>query len=108
MRDYRLYLDDLLEAIELIIKFTDGMTKEQFIADEKTSAAVIQKLEIMGEAARNLPQDFCEEHSDVPWGRMISFRNKLAHGYFSTSLGIVWDTAKNDVIPLHEKIKGLI
>lgn len=66
MRDYRLYLKDILTAIESIEGFVEGMTLETFQGDDKTTSAVMRKLEIIGEATKRIPDDMCQKHSHIP------------------------------------------
>ena len=69
-RDLRLYLDDILDAIVKIDKFTEGMNFDQFQNDEKTIDACIRKFEIIGEAAKNIPQELRSRHVTIPWKEM--------------------------------------
>ena len=66
-RDYRLYIEDILDCVLKIQQFTSGMENEEFVTDEKTNTAVIHKLEIMGEATKNVPGDVKARYKDVPW-----------------------------------------
>ena len=104
MRDYRLYLKDILSAIESIERFVEGMSQESFTADDKTSSAVIRKLEVIGEAARHIPDDIRAAHPQVPWSEMAGMRDRLIHAYFGVDYGLVWETIK-ERIPL---VKPLI
>ncbi len=90
MRDYTLYLKDILAAIESIECFIAGMDLETFQADDKTSSAVMRKLEIIGEAAKQIPDDIRQKHSQVPWKEMAGTRDKLTHFYFGIDYHLVW------------------
>ena len=94
-RDIRLYLDDIIDAIGKIEKFTEGMNFDQFQDDEKTIDAVIRKLEIIGEASKNIPQDMRARYTDIPWKEMAGMRDKLAHEYFGVRLDVIWSTIKS-------------
>lgn len=107
-RASRLYFEDILTAISDIEEFTKGMSFELFEADKKTVQAVIRCLEIIGEAANNIPQEFKTKYPDVPWRDMISMRNKVLHEYFGIDGEILWQTIDEDLIPLKEKIKQLL
>ena len=75
MRSTRLYLVDILEAIAAIEEFVAGMDFETFRGDDKTSSAVIRKLEVIGEAAKQVPADIKQKYSTVPWQRMAGMRD---------------------------------
>lgn len=81
MRDSTLYLKDILAAIDSIERFTAGMDLETFQADDKTTSAVMRKLEIIGEAVKQIPDEIRQKHSQVPWKEMAGMREKLIHFY---------------------------
>ncbi len=91
------YLEDIVEGAEKIERFTDGMSYEEFERDEKTVDAVLRNLEVIGEAAKNVPEDVRREYSEVPWAEMAGMRDKLIHGYATIELEIVWTTVEEDV-----------
>lgn len=80
-RDYRLQLDDILEAIERITEYTEGTNWDTFSSDRKTQDAVVRNLEIIGEAARNLPDEIKEQTPEIEWQKIIALRNILIHEY---------------------------
>ena len=82
MRDYTLYLKDILAAIESIEDFIAGMDLDTFQIDDKTTSAVMRKLEIIGEAVKQIPDEIRQNHSQVPWKEMAGMRDKLIHFYF--------------------------
>jgi len=90
MRDYRIYLKDIVAAMESIEEFIAGMDFEQFQADDKTASAVMRKLEIIGEAVKQIPSEVREENSQVPWREMAGMRDKLIHFYFGVDYSLVW------------------
>ena len=104
------YLNHILEAIERINRYSNGMDEEEFLQDEKTQDAVIRNFEIIGEASRNIERyhpAFAAEHSDVPWGIAYEMRNALTHGYFMVDMGIVWKTIENDLPGMAEQIENI-
>jgi len=92
MRNQLLYLQDILTAIERIEEFVGSMSFEEFQADDKTTSAVIRKLEIIGEAAKGIPLVIREENPYIPWREMAGMRDKLIHSYFGVDHGLIWST----------------
>ena len=106
-RDPRVYLDDILDAMNKAEMFVAGMSYEQFENDLRTHYAVTRALEIVGEATRRLADSFREQYPDVPWRDMAGMRDRIIHGYDNVKLRIVWDVVKQDipqVRPLIEQI----
>jgi len=99
------YLEDVLEAAEKIERFTAGMNYDDFEADEKTVDAVLRNFEVIGEAAKNVPEDVRRNHPDVPWTEMAGMRDKLIHGYATIDLEIIWATVETDVQTLFRNSK---
>ena len=89
-RKYSLFVEDILDAIVWIEQFTKDMDFEQFRADEKTKTAVVKKLEILGEAAKNIPKAIRNKQKGLPWTDMAKMRDKLSHESFGVRYDIVW------------------
>lgn len=94
-RDYRLYLQDMIESCEKAILFTDGLTFAEFSSDLKTIDAVARNLEILGEAVKNVPRDILDSRPDIDWKEIARFRDVIAHYYFRVKLTVVWDIVRN-------------
>ena len=107
-RDYRLYLDDILDAIHQIRSYVQGQDEAAFASDRKTQDAVIRNLEIIGEAAGNLPADAKEMAREVDWRKITGLRNILIHEYFGINLPIVWDVVRNKLAPLEAACRRLL
>ena len=107
-RDYRLYLDDILDAVHQIRSYVQGQDEEAFASDRKTQDAVIRNLEIIGEAAGSLPAEIKEIAREVDWRKITGLRNILIHEYFGISLHIVWDVVQNKLAPLEEACRRLL
>jgi uncharacterized protein with HEPN domain len=98
MRDISLYLQDIVQAMLAIEQFVEGMSFNEFKTDDKTSSAVIRKFEIIGEAAKQIPEEIRNKYPLIPWKEMAGMRDRLSHFYFGIKYDLVWHTIK-DVIP---------
>ena len=103
MRNYRLYLKDIFEAMVAAQAFVEGMDFDAFVADDKTASAVVRKLEIVGEATKNVPERIRQQYSQVPWRDMAGMRDRIIHAYFEVDYSVVWETVRNRV-PLLQPI----
>ncbi|MBI4686136.1 MAG: DUF86 domain-containing protein [Nitrospirae bacterium] len=93
-REYKLYIQDILDAIKEIEKYVEGMDYDQFLDDSKTKSAVVWKIETIGEASKNIPQTIKTKHKEIPWKDMSRIRDKIAHFYFGINYKIVWEVIK--------------
>lgn len=107
-RDWKLRIEDMIEAIERIQKYTHGMSYEQFAADTKTVDAVVRNFEILGEAARHVTSEIQKSHPELPWSKICGMGNLLAHEYFGVSDSILWTTATADMTPLLPLLKAIL
>jgi uncharacterized protein with HEPN domain len=107
-RTYKMYLEDLLLAMNRIGEYTEGLSFPAFKKDYKTVDAVIRNFEIIGEASRNLSSEIKEKYPDVPWAEMYLMRNKISHEYFGIDYEIIWDVATNDLPENKKQIENII
>jgi uncharacterized protein with HEPN domain len=107
-RDYKVYLEDMLQAAARITNYTAGFSKSQFKADDKTLDAVIRNLEVIGEAAKKVPNAVRKRASEVDWKRIAGLRDILIHEYFGVDPEIVWDIVQNKLAALESQIKNLL
>lgn len=89
-RDWSLFLGDMQCCCAKVRRYAEGMTQEQFFADERTVDAVLRNLELLGEAAKQIPEDVRRRHPSVPWRRIAGLRDVLAHAYFGLEEGTIW------------------
>ncbi|MBE0430556.1 MAG: DUF86 domain-containing protein [Dehalococcoidia bacterium] len=99
-KDYLDYMTDISDAIEEVGTFTRGMDLEGFLADRKTINAVIRSLEVMGEAAKKIPDGLRQTYSDILWRRMAAMRDKLIHEYHGVDLEIVRMVVREELPPI--------
>jgi uncharacterized protein with HEPN domain len=91
-REHEDYLYDMLENAEKALSFVKGLDYEGFRKDDKAMYAVIRAFEIIGEAARQIPEDIREKNPDIQWREIAAMRNKLTHEYFGVNTEVVWRT----------------
>ena len=93
-RSFRLYLKDILEAIEKINNYTKNLSFEEFSQNTMIVDAVIRNFEIIGEATKHIPEEIRKSYPEIPWKEMAGMRDKMIHEYFGVDLEIVWKTIK--------------
>ncbi|MBI3362032.1 MAG: DUF86 domain-containing protein [Chloroflexi bacterium] len=108
MRPEELYLTDIVDAADAIVRFLDKIERDDFLKDELRQSAVLQKLIVIGEAAAHLSDEFQSRHPDVEWRDVIGFRNIAVHEYFSVNWEIVWVTVTQDVPDLLAKVAAIL
>jgi uncharacterized protein with HEPN domain len=106
-RTHEDYLHDMLENAEKALSFVQGLDYDSFCQDDKAMYAVIRAFEIIGEAARQIPEDVRVANSEIPWREIMGMRNKLTHEYFGVNTKVVWRTVQEDlpvIIPALQKM----
>ena len=103
-RDWKVFVGDMLKCAERIISYTSGYDFEKFVSDEKTYDAVLRKLEIIGEAAKNIPEDIRKEYDFVEWKKIAGLRDIVIHDYFGVNNDIIWDVVINKIPQLRDNM----
>lgn len=107
-KDPQIFLKHILESIDWIEKDTNGMSKVDFLENVPIQDAVVRRIEIIGEAIRNLPSDLKKENRDVPWHDIMDMRNKIIHEYFGVDLELVWEVVRKDIPELKDQVKKIL
>ena len=107
MKDDRVYLAHIRDAVERILKYTSE-GKSEFDRDDKTQDAVVRNLEIIGEAVKNVSNDLRERQPEIPWRRLAGMRDKLIHEYFGVNLAIVWAVVDQELTKLGAQVSEIL
>lgn len=107
-RDWRLYVQDMIEFAERVLSYTEGMDLDSFIADRRTYDASLRNIELIGEAATHVPDHIRDAHPEIPWRLIVGARNRVAHGYLGMDDDVVWDIVRTDVPDLLPKLRRLL
>jgi len=107
-RDYKVGLEDILEATRKIRSYTLGFTLHTFKQDSKTFDAVVRNLEIIGEAAKSLPDSVRSKYPEIDWKRIGGLRDILIHEYFGVDAEIIWDIVENKLSAIDEVVRNIL
>lgn len=103
-RDVKLFINDILENINLIEQSAKGVSKLEFTQNRLLVDATLRRLEIIGEAIKNIPLEFTEKHPEIPWRKIAGFRDVLTHTYFGVSMDRIWEIIEKDISKLKRDI----
>ena len=103
-----IYIKHIRDAINSILEYTKDLNKNDFNSKEIIQDAVIRRIEIIGEAVKNVSIDFREVYSNIPWKKITGMRDKLIHGYFNVDVERVWNVIINDIPVLKNQIEDII
>lgn len=96
-KDPKILIGHILECIELLDKYTNKRTKNDFFTDTQLQDSIIRRIEIIGEAVKNIPKDIKEKYSDIPWKKIAGMRDILIHEYFGIDLMLTWEVIQTDI-----------
>ena len=106
-REWRLYIADMREFCARVAEYTDGLSREDFEKTRLVYDATLRNLELIGEAARNVPDEVRAKAPDVPWRRVVAVRNILIHGYLGIDNDVIWDIVQNEIGKLLRALEKL-
>jgi len=106
-REWRFYIDDMIDFAEHVLSYSDGMDQAGLVADRLHYDATIRNLELIGEAATHVPDAVREENQDIPWRMIIATRNRLIHGYLGIDNDTLWSIIQTDIPALLPKLRAL-
>jgi|SRR3990172_1225537 len=107
-REYRAYLEDILDAIRKIEKYTKDLRLNEFKENELALDGVERNLEIIGEAVKRIPDSIKSKKTGIEWKKIAGLRDILIHGYFGIDVEIIWDIIKNKIPALKEKVAEIL
>lgn len=102
------YLRHILSETDYLIRTSEGVSAEAFIIDETLQRAFVRSLEIIGEAAKKLPENLRRSHPQVAWSDMARMRDRLIHGYFGVDYELVWEVVNTKVPQLHSELQAIL
>ncbi len=102
------HLEDMLAATQKVEQYVAGLTREQLAADSKTLDAVVRNLEVIGEAAKNVPEDIQAAHPEIEWRKMAGLRDILIHRYFGIDVEIIWDVLQHKLPRLAAQVRRIL
>ena len=103
-----LLLNDICQSIDRVGQYIKNLSLDAFSEDQKSVDAVVRNLEIIGEAANRLPDEFKEKYSEIKWRKVVGLRHRIVHEYFGIDIEIIWQILHKDLPELRQKIMRII
>lgn len=106
-REWRFYIEDMIRFAQKVLRYTQNLDQAAFINDEVYYDATLRNLELIGEAATNIPENIKTDHPEIPWRQIIATRNRIIHGYLGIDNDIIWSIVTDDIPELLTALKAL-
>jgi uncharacterized protein with HEPN domain len=106
-RAWRFYIDDMIAFADAVIAYTDGLDQDAFVRSRLNYDATLRNLELIGEAAGNIPEEARQLAPEIPWRQVVATRNRLIHGYLGIDNDTLWSIIRDDVPSLLENLQKL-
>jgi uncharacterized protein with HEPN domain len=106
-REWRFYLNDMLDFAEKVLAYTEGLDQQAFIANGLNYDATVRNLELLGEAATHIPPEYRDSFPAIPWRQIIATRNRLIHGYLGIDNDTLWSIIRDDIPGLLTELRSL-
>ena len=103
-RNIKLYLQDIWESTLAIEEYTQNLAEDEFYSNRQVQDAIIRRLEIIGEAVKNVDDDFRNKYTQIPWKKIAGMRDIIAHEYFGVKLERVWDVVRKDLPDIKQQM----
>lgn len=107
-KDPKVFIGHIIESIELIEHYSEKLTANKFKKDQALQDAIIRRLEIIGEATKNIPATFRARYAEIPWKQMAGIWDILIHEYFDIDLDLTWQVVRRELQPLKSKLQVIL
>lgn len=106
-REWRLYLNDMIEFSQRVLEYTNNYTQIEFEQDRRTYDATLRNIELIGEAATRIPEEIRAQNENIPWRQLIATRNRIIHAYLGLDNDVLWSIIQTDIPQLLNDLQKL-
>lgn len=107
-RDFKIYLEDIAESAELIENYITDISEEEFNKDSEKQDAILHRIQIIGEDAKHIPDEYRAKWNEIPWKEIAGMRDIIIHEYFGITLAMIWKVAIKDIPILRKKVSDIL